>query len=100
MHTLVQSKLVQSKNERINLRMQSAAKSLIVRAAGFEGKTVSHFILASALESAEETVRKNEAMTLNAENSMTFFEALAAPVQFNDKLSAVLEEHDTKVISR
>ena len=35
----------QNKNERINLRMKSSSKRLIERAASFEGKTVSHFIL-------------------------------------------------------
>jgi len=35
----------QNKNERINLRLKSSAKSLIERAASFEGKTVGHFIL-------------------------------------------------------
>ena len=47
----------QNKNSRINLRLKSSAKSLIERAASFEGKTVSHFILTSALEKAEKTVQ-------------------------------------------
>jgi uncharacterized protein (DUF1778 family) len=59
----------QNKNERINLRLKSSAKSLIERAASFEGKTVSHFILTSALEQAEKTVQEHEIMTLNAKNS-------------------------------
>ena len=90
----------QIKNERINLRMKSSSKNLIVRAAGFEGKTVSHFILASALKRAEETVREYEMMSLNAENSMTFLEAITAPVNFNNKLTAALEEYDKQVISK
>jgi uncharacterized protein (DUF1778 family) len=90
----------QNKNERINLRLKSSAKSLIERAASFEGKTVSHFILTSALEQAEKTVQKHETMTLNAKNSREFFEALAAPVRFNRKLAAALEEHDQRVVSK
>ena len=90
----------QNKSERINLRLKSNAKRLIERAASFEGKSVSHFILASALEQAEKTVQQHEIMTLNANNSMTFFEALAAPVRFNRKLAAALEEHDQRVISK
>jgi len=42
----------QNKNKRINLRLKSSAKRLIERAASFEGKTVSHFLLTSALEQA------------------------------------------------
>ncbi len=89
----------QNKNERINLRLKSSSKSLIERAASFEGKTVNHFILTCALEQAEKTVQKHEIMALNTKNSRIFFDALAAPVRFNRKLAAVLEEHDQRVVS-
>jgi len=89
-----------NKNERINLRLKSSAKRLIERAAGFEGKTVSHFILTSALEHAEKTVQEHKIMTLNAKNSRIFFEALAAPMRFNRKLTAALDEHDQRVVSK
>ena len=90
----------QNKPERINLRLKRSAKSLIERAASFEGKTVSHFILTSALEHAEKTVQKHETMTLKAKYSRKFFEALAAPVGFNRKLTAALEEHEQRVASK
>ena len=90
----------QNKPERINLRLKSSAKSLLERAASFEGKTVSHFILTSALEHAEKTVQKHETMTLKAKYSRKFFEALAAPVGFNRKLTAALEEHEQRVASK
>ena len=90
----------QNKNERINLRLKSSAKSLIERAAEFEGQTVSHFILSSALEQAEKTVQEHEIMTLNAKNSRIFFEALAAPVRFNRKLAAALEEHTQRIVNK
>ena len=90
----------QNKNERINLRVKSSAKRLIARAADFEGKTVSHFILTSALKSAEETVQKHQMMTLNTKNSKAFFDAVVAPVHFNRKLTAALEEYDKRVISK
>jgi len=89
-----------NKSERINLRLKSSTKSLIERAASFEGKTVSHFILTSALERAEKTVQEHEILALNANNSKIFFEALAAPVRFNRKLAAALEEHNQRVVSK
>ena len=91
---------IQNKNERINLRLKSSAKSLIERAASFEGQTVSRFILTSALEQAEKTVQKHETMTLKAKDSRIFFEALAAPVRFNRKLAEALGEHDQRVVSK
>ena len=90
----------QNKNERINLRVKSSAKRLIASAADFEGKTVSHFILTSALKRAEETVRKHQMMTLNAKNSRAFFDAVVAPVRFNRKLTTALEEYDKRIISK
>jgi uncharacterized protein (DUF1778 family) len=88
------------KKARINIRLDSSVKGLIERAAGFEGKTVSHFILTSALERAEKTVKEHEMMTLNAINSRSFFDAVAAPVRFNRRLTDALEEHDRRVVSK
>ncbi len=90
----------QNKIERINLRLQSNAKRLIVRAAGFEGKTISHFILNSALKCAEETIQEYQMITLNAKNSMVFFDALATPVRFNRKLTTALEEYERRIITK
>ena len=90
----------QNAKERINLRLKSSAKNLIERAASFEGKTVSHFILTSALERAEKTVQDHEIMVLNAADSKIFFDALDAPVRFNRKLTAALDEHERRVVSK
>ncbi len=90
----------QNKNERINLRMKTSVKRLISRAADFEGKTVSHFILTSAMKHAEETVQKHQMMTLNKKNSRAFFDALTAPVELNCKLTAAFEEYDERVIRK
>ena len=88
----------QNASERINLRLKRNANDLIERAAGFEGKSMSHFILTSALERAQKTVQANDLMTLNAENSRIFLEALSEPVRFNDKLKAALDEHARRVV--
>ncbi|MDA3789663.1 MAG: DUF1778 domain-containing protein [Desulfobacula sp.] len=90
----------ENKNERINLRVKSSAKHLIDLAAAFEGKTISHFILTSALKRAEQTIQEHQMMTLNTKNSRIFFDALTEPVRFNQKLTAAFEEHDKRVISK
>jgi len=90
----------ENKNERINLRVKSSAKQLIDLAAGFEGKTTSHFILTSALKRAEQTIQEHQMMTLNTKNSRTFFDALASPVRFNQKLTEAFEEYDKRIISK
>jgi len=90
----------QSKDERINLRLKQQAKLILERAASFEGQTVSKFILNSALSRAEKTIQKHEVMTLNAQDSEIFFNALDTPVAFNSKLMAALNEHDQRIISK
>jgi uncharacterized protein (DUF1778 family) len=89
-----------SKSERINLRLKQSAKMLIERAATFEGKTVSSFILASALASAEKTLHEHESIKLNEQEAKRFFDALARPAKFNKKLTAALAEHDRRIASK
>ena len=90
----------ETKQERINLRLRSDAKLLLERAADFEGKTVSNFILTSALACAEKTIQKHEVMRLNSRDSEAFFNALAKPACFNQKLTDALEEHGRRVTSK
>ncbi len=94
------STTTKTKSERINLRLKSNAKSLLERAASFEGKTVSNFILTCAMEQAERTVRKHETIVLNAKNSETFINALSGSLKFNTKLTDALEEHSKRVTSK
>lgn len=89
-----------TKQERINLRLQRDAQQKIERAASFEGKKVSQFILASALARAEKVIHKHEVMTLNAQDSNAFFNALAKPVPFNDTFRKALKSHGRKVVSK
>jgi uncharacterized protein (DUF1778 family) len=57
------------KQERINLCLKHSAKKALERVASFEGKTVSNFILASALAHAKKTIHKYEIMSLNSRDS-------------------------------
>jgi len=89
-----------TKQERINLRVKRSVKRALERAASFEGKTVSNFILTSALAHAEKTILEHEVMRLNNRDSEAFFNALVKPVRFNKKLVAAFEEHDRRVTSK
>jgi len=85
------------KDDRINLRLKHSAKLILERAAGFNGQTVSKFVLRSALAQAEKTIQERETMALNAKEARVFFDALDAPIRFNKKLLEALEEHDRRV---
>ena len=88
------------RRERINLRLSETAKQRIERAASVEGKTVSAFIVASALESAEKTIDRHETMALAREDAMRFFHALENPPPPNDRLQAALDQHEQHIDSR
>jgi uncharacterized protein (DUF1778 family) len=94
------SSAAQTKDERINLRLKRNTKQMLERAASFEGQTISKFVLSSALARAEKTIQEHEVMILNTRDSEAFFYALAAPVQFNEKLAAALKEHDRRVTTK
>ena len=89
-----------AKTERINLRLIGTDKQRIERAAAIEGKTVSTFIVASALEYADKTIERHETMSLAREDAIRFFHALDNPPPPNDRLRATLDEHDQRVVSR
>ena len=88
------------RSERINLRLSETAKRRIEQAASVEGRTVSSFIVSSALENAEKTVRRHETIALAREDAVRFFEVLTDPPPPNDRLQAALEEHTRRVVSR
>ena len=86
----------QTNKERINIRLKSSEKTLLERAAGFEGKSVGKFVLHSALERAEKTIHEYESMAY----SKVLFDALAATVSFSSELADALEEHSRRVTSK
>ncbi len=89
-----------TKSERVNLRLNETAKRRIEQAASFEGKTVSGFIVSSALENAEKAIQKRETMALDRRDAKRFFDAIVNPPAPNDKLRTAIDEHRKRVASR
>ena len=89
-----------TKTERINLRLNEVTKRRIERAASFEGKTVSGFIVSSALSYAEETIQLHETMTLKRRDALRFFDVIVNPPALNEKLRTAMEEHGKRVLSQ
>ncbi|HAT49492.1 MAG: DUF1778 domain-containing protein [Nitrospirae bacterium] len=94
------SQVAAAKNERVNIRLNESAKKRIERAASFAGETVSRFIVASALEQAEATIRAHEIMTLSQRDADRFLDAILTPPELNEKFRAAMEEHSRRVIHR
>ena len=89
-----------TKSERVNLRLNETAKRRIEQAASFEGKTVSGFIVSSALRDAEKIIQKHETMALTRRDAERFFDFIVNPPAPNDKLHTAMDEHGKRVVSR
>jgi uncharacterized protein (DUF1778 family) len=67
------------KDDRLQLRLDAGSKAVLQRAASYRHKTVSQFVLATALEEAEKVIRENEAVTLSGPDWKIFYDALTDP---------------------
>ncbi|HUZ03140.1 MAG TPA: DUF1778 domain-containing protein [Thermomicrobiaceae bacterium] len=75
---------------RLEARIPVEQKELIQHAATLAGLSLTDFVLRSAQEAAEQTIRRHQVMTLNAEDSTAFAEAILNPPEPNDALRAAL----------
>ena len=73
------SSIVETKDERLQVRLNAEAKTVLQRAANYSHKTVSQFVLATALAEAEKVIRENEAVALPAADWKVFYDALSNP---------------------
>jgi uncharacterized protein (DUF1778 family) len=81
------------KPQRLEARLSSDAKAIIQRAADISGRSVSDFVVSSALEAAEETIRNHEVIVLSARDSIMFVEALLNPKGPNEALRKAARRH-------
>ena len=81
-----------SRSVRIDIRISPEAKRLLQEAASVRHKTVSEFVLDSALYAAEETVLERRHFRLNAQQWAAFMAALEAPPKPHARLERLLKE--------
>ena len=67
------------RSERLEARLPAEAKAIIQHAADISGRSLSDFVATSALEAAEETIRRHEVIVLSTRDSITLVEALLNP---------------------
>ena len=82
-----------SKPARLEARLPSDAKAVIQRAADISGRSISDFVVSSALEAAKETIREHEVIVLSARDSMMFVEALLNAKGPNEALREAARRH-------
>lgn len=84
---------ISTKSERISLRLDSVTKHRIEQAAALSQHSVSSFILASALGSADEVIHDSETQYLVDEDRGRFFDAILDPPRPNEALRAAFKTH-------
>lgn len=73
------TKTAEIKDDRLQVRLDTVSKGVLQRAASYRRKTVSQFVLASALAEAEKVIRENEVVSLSGADWTLFFDALINP---------------------
>lgn len=87
-----------NKESRLNIRCDHHARELLDKAASYAHVTVSEFVLTHALESAQQIVQANEAITLGATDFQAFLLALDNPAPANAALQSAFERHAQQII--
>ncbi len=82
------------RDNRIEARVSHATKALCQKAAILQGRSLTDFIVQSAVEAAKRTVQENEFLELNYRDRVAFVEALLkAPTTPNAKLQKAAKRH-------
>lgn len=79
--------------QRLEARLPADAKAVIQHAADIRGRSLSDFVVSSALEAAERTIREHEVIVLSARDSIMFAEALLNPTGPNEALREAFRLH-------
>jgi uncharacterized protein (DUF1778 family) len=69
----------ESKQDRLQLRLDARSKRILQRAANYRRKSLTQFVLSTALEEAEKVVREETVVTLTEPDWNIFYEALTNP---------------------
>ena len=81
------------RQERINLRLSPQSKSKLERAAAYQDKTLTDFVVDVALQKADAIVREHEVIALTADEWERFHKLLLNPPPLNKRLRKAFAEH-------
>lgn len=81
------------KAERLEARLSRKQKKLIQHAADLAGRSLTDFILSASQEAANKVIREHEVITLTAQESENFVNALMNPPAPNLALQKAAKRH-------
>lgn len=82
---------IETRNEKLDLRLTPSAKRVLQTAAQAAHRSVSDFVLESALARAEETLPDRQRFGLDAKQWKAFQAALSAPTRSAPRLARLLK---------
>ncbi|MFQ5785946.1 MAG: DUF1778 domain-containing protein [Alphaproteobacteria bacterium] len=82
------------KRERLAVRLSGAAKRTLERAAEVSGRSLSDFVVASALDAAHQTIEEHDRIRLAAEDRAVFLAALANPPEPGEALRSAVAHYE------
>jgi uncharacterized protein (DUF1778 family) len=82
----------QTKNQKVDLRLTPSAKAFLQTAAQAAQRTLSEFVLESAMRRAEETLPDRQRFGLDAARWEAFQAALDAPPRAIPRLTRLMQE--------
>lgn len=91
------SSIVEAKDDRLQVRLSAEAKAVLQRAANYRHKTVSQFVLTTALAEAEKVIRENEVVALSVADWTVFYDALSNPPAPNAALRKAFVKYQKAV---
>jgi uncharacterized protein (DUF1778 family) len=83
---------IKTRSEKLDLRLTPAAKQKLYSAAAAAHRSVSDFVLESALARADETLADRQHFGLDAEQWGAFMAALDAPPRRHERMERLLNE--------
>lgn len=86
----------QSRDERIDIRVNSEAKSLFLKAAELSGQNLSAFVVESVRERALRVLAEHDRVLLNDQARDVFLKALANPPAPNEALRRAAAKYAVK----
>ncbi len=87
----------ETRRERVHLRLDARRKRKLERAASYEGTTVSHFVLHSAVAEAERVIEAHERTVLPATDWDAFHDALLNPPAPNAALRRAARRYRKRI---
>jgi len=88
---------VQLKQDRVHLRLDGQTKRKLERAAAYEQRSVSDFVLANAVAAAERVIEARDTIILSARDWDAFHEALTNPPEPNERLKEAARRYRERV---